>query len=398
MYFFEQGFFHFSKINKNIEGTNNNTYFCAMEKRKFYILLTVLLPLLLVSCGKGKILDEPTPLPPAPNPPVVTPGENGGGSGTHAWEANRGKIIRPAAGNGWTVTPVEEGIVYYSFSGKEPVTNTNQRIFVTEIDLNNTSFSVKLGYYSGKTTASNVLKQTGAIASINAGYEKAALYLKCNNTVISTISAETIGSTGVPQWKSEAAVYMDQERDVRIEFTGRGMSLAEWRNVYRVRAGTETTFITSAPMLIDDYEPVGERFCALHPLAASGPNCSENPYVHQGSDTNPRTALAKTEDNHLFFIVVDGRREGISKGISAADLTKFLVNNFNPQSAINMDGGGSSTMCVRGQGDPVTFVVNYPCDNRNEDKNGSPKETDGPDHAGERPRDTFFYVVKNQTP
>ena len=220
-----------------------------------------------------------------------------------------------------------------------------------------------------------------------------------NGSTISSISADTIGDTGVPQWKSEAAVYLDQDRDVRIEFTGKGMNLAEWRAVYRKRAATEKNFITSAPMLIDDYEPVGVDFCTLHPKSAyldkdRKDNNSENPYNHQGSNTNPRTALAKTENNHLLFIVVDGRRPGVSTGLSAANLTKFLVNNFNPQYAINLDGGGSSTMCVQGQGDPTTHVVNYPTDNMSADKNGSPKESNGPDHAGERPRDTFFYVVR----
>lgn len=368
-----------------------------MKKNSLYIWILAL-PLLLWACGGGS---KANVVPPPPQPavpedsPTVNPEDDDDDDDTpKPWDVNRGKVVRPTAGNGWTVTPIEEGIIYYTFDGKEPVTNTNQRIFITEIDLNNTSYAVKLGYYSSNSTASKVLKGTGAIACINGGYEKAALYLKVNGSVISTITADKVGTTGVPQWKSEAAVYLDQERDVRIEFTGKGMNLAEWRSTYRARATKENTFITSAPMLIDDYEPVGESFCTLHPLAAWGPDCSENPYRHQGSDTNPRTALAKTEDNHLLFIAVDGRREGISRGISAANLTKFLVKNFNPQSAINLDGGGSTTMCVRGQGDPETFVVNYPCDNRTEAKNGAPKESGGPDHKGERPRDTFFYVVE----
>ncbi len=366
-----------------------------MKFKRLYLLL-VLFPLVL-ACTKGDGGGSSVP-PPPDNGQTNNNGNNGNGNTgddtPKPWDVNRGKIVRPTEGGGWTVTPIEEGIIYYAFDGKESITGTNQRIFITEIDLTNTSYAVKLGYYSSNSTASKVLKGTGAIACINGGYEKAALYLKVNGSVISTITADEVGTTGVPQWKSEAAIYMDQERDVRIEFTGRDMNLAEWRSTYRTRAKEERTFITSAPMLIDDFEPVGETFCALHPLASSGPDCSENPFRHQASDTNPRTALAKTEDNHLLFIVVDGRREGISRGISAANLTKFLVKNFNPQSAINLDGGGSSTMCVRGQGDPETFVVNYPCDNRTEAKNGAAKESGGPDHAGERPRDTFFYVVK----
>lgn len=372
-----------------------------MKKSKLYLLI-VLFPLLLFACkGSDPIVEVPGP-PTPEKPDNGNEGDNKEDDDTtpKPWDENRGKTVRPSAGNGWTVTPIEDGIIYYAFDGKEAVTKANQRIFITEIDLNNTSYSVKLGYYSSSITASKVFKGTNAIACINAGYEKAALYLKVNGTTQSNISADTIGDTGVPQWKSEAAVYLNQDRDVRIEFTGKGMNLAEWRSVYRQRAAKENTFITSAPMLIDDFEPVGKDFCTLHPKSAyldkNGKDSnSENPYNHQGSNTNPRTALAKTENNHLLFIVVDGRRPNISTGISAANLTQFLVNNFNPQYAINLDGGGSSAMCVQGQGDPTTHVVNYPCDNMNSaGKDGSPKESNGPDHAGERPRDTFFYVVK----
>ena len=350
--------------------------------------MLVLFPLVL-ACTKG---NEPNSVPPPP--PVVNPGGGEVPGQTHAWDANRGKVVRPQAGNGWTVTTIEDGVDYYAFEGKESITGTNQHIYVTDIDLAK-PYSVKLGYYSPSTTASKVFAATNAVACINGGYEKTALYLKVNGTTLSTITASTIGTTDVPQWKSEAAVYLNQDQDFRIEFTGKDMTLAQWRTTYAERAKSEKTFITSAPMLIDDYEPVGEDFCAKHPKADWGSDVSENPYNHQSSNTNPRTAIAKTENNHVLFIVVDGRRDGFAKGISARNLTKFLVANFNPQYAINLDGGGSSTMCVKGQGDPVTHVVNYPCDNRSsEGKDGSPKETDGPDHAGQRPRDTFFYVVK----
>ena len=347
---------------------------------------------LLLGCGKD---NGGSAVPPPPPTTPETPGDEKPDDGPHPWDENRGKVVRPQAGNGWTVTTVDEGIIYYAFEGTESVSGAKQRIFVTDIDLNNTTYQVKMGYYSGNSTASKVLKGTGALASINGGYERGSLWLRVNGSNISTLPNDYIGDTGVPQWKSEAAVYLNNERDVRIEFTGRGKNLAEWRSAYRAKCSTEQTFITSAPMLIDDFEPVGVDFCTLHPKASSGPDVSENPYNHQASTTNPRTAIAKTENNHVLFIVVDGRRPSVSRGISAAELTKFLVKNFNPQYAINLDGGGSSTMCVRGQGDPTTFVVNYPCDNMSgAGKDGSPKESGGPDHAGERPRDTFFYVVK----
>lgn len=369
---------------------------------------------LLLSCGKGNNSTYSIPPPPSAGP--VTPPEDEedpeDDNTPKPWDANRGKVVRPQAGNGWTITTIEPGIIYYAFNGYDNVSGANQWIYVTEIDLNKPDYAVKLGYYSNNSTASRVMKSTGAIASINAGYEKAALWLQLNGSTYSSISAATIGSTGVPQWKSEAAIYLNQDQDVRIRFTGKGKTLSEWRTLYGYKAQTERNFITSAPMLIDDYKPVGLDFCTLHP-ANQYPDKdgkttnSENPYNHQNSTTNPRTAIAQTAEGQVFFIVVDGRRgNSVARGISCTQLTNFLVKYFNPQYAINLDGGGSSTMCVQGQGDPDTHVVNYPCDNRagqSEDSRKTtiegkevirPLETNGPDHAGERGRDTFFYVVK----
>ena len=97
---------------------------------------------------------------------------------------------------------------------------------------------------------------------------------------------------------------------------------------------------------------------------------------------HPRTAVAITTDNHFLMIVVDGRRAGIGEGMSARELTRFIKANFNPRWALNMDGGGSSTLCVEGQGDPKTNVVNYPTDNKRYD------------HAGERRLNTHFCLVR----
>ena len=82
------------------------------------------------------------------------------------------------------------------------------------------------------------------------------------------------------------------------------------------------------------------------------------------------------------MVVVDGRRPGLSEGMSARELTEFLQENFHPKDALNMDGGGSSTLCIQGQGDPDTHVVNYPTDNKVYD------------HSGERFLTSFFYLVK----
>ena len=71
------------------------------------------------------------------------------------------------------------------------------------------------------------------------------------------------------------------------------------------------------------------------------------------------------------MVVVDGRRAGVSEGMSARELTRFLRKNFNPRYALNMDGGGSSTLVIAGEGDPETHVVNRPTDAKGERLVGS---------------------------
>ena len=58
---------------------------------------------------------------------------------------------------------------------------------------------------------------------------------------------------------------------------------------------------------------------------------------------NPRTALGYYEPGHYCLVVVDGRQQGYSKGITMKDLSR-LFYNLGCVSAYNLDGGESSAM------------------------------------------------------
>ena len=60
--------------------------------------------------------------------------------------------------------------------------------------------------------------------------------------------------------------------------------------------------------------------------------------------------------------------------MNAAEVTRFIAKYFNPQWAINMDGGGSTTLTVKGLGHPETNVVNYPTDGGTHDHTGERSE------------------------
>jgi exopolysaccharide biosynthesis protein len=63
---------------------------------------------------------------------------------------------------------------------------------------------------------------------------------------------------------------------------------------------------------------------------------------------NPRTAVGITQNGRgLIFLVADGRQPGYSEGLNLHELVSVL-KSFGAHHAINMDGGGSSTMVIRG--------------------------------------------------
>jgi exopolysaccharide biosynthesis protein len=81
-----------------------------------------------------------------------------------------------------------------------------------------------------------------------------------------------------------------------------------------------------------------------------------------------RTLAGVTEDGRLLLVTVDGRRPGWSVGMTLPEAAR-LMRSLGARDALNLDGGGSTTMVVRGQ------VVNRPSD-----------------RVGERPVSDALYV------
>jgi hypothetical protein len=74
-------------------------------------------------------------------------------------------------------------------------------------------------------------------------------------------------------------------------------------------------------------------------------------------DRNPRTGIGFTAKGQLLLVVVDGRRYGWSAGMTLVEFAT-LFKELGAVRALNLDGGGSSTMVVNGK------VVNKPSDDR----------------------------------
>ncbi|PFA69127.1 hypothetical protein CN378_04405 [Bacillus sp. AFS015802] len=91
----------------------------------------------------------------------------------------------------------------------------------------------------------------------------------------------------------------------------------------------------------------------------------KNSQVYQtpqtGEEKEPRTAVGIKADGDVFFAVIDGRQEPYSSGISMPDLAQLMID-LGAVSALNLDGGGSSTFTTRTLGGDDLEVDNMPSD------------------------------------
>jgi len=72
-------------------------------------------------------------------------------------------------------------------------------------------------------------------------------------------------------------------------------------------------------------------------------------------ELHPRTAVGLRADGTWVFVVVDGRQPGLSIGMNLKEVTG-LLQSLDCVDALNLDGGGSSTLYLQGK------IVNSPSD------------------------------------
>jgi hypothetical protein len=72
-------------------------------------------------------------------------------------------------------------------------------------------------------------------------------------------------------------------------------------------------------------------------------------------EPHPRTAIGALADGRALLLVADGRRPPERVGLALDDLARLLIE-LGAVEAINLDGGGSTTMVVQGK------LVNFPTD------------------------------------
>jgi exopolysaccharide biosynthesis protein len=104
----------------------------------------------------------------------------------------------------------------------------------------------------------------------------------------------------------------------------------------------DTDVIGGGPYLVKDGRPVVDAFTEgfEHPGDPSF-------YYAFGIARNPRTMAGVTSDGDLLLVTVDGRQPGYSVGLSFPEEAR-LMRALGSAQALNLDGGGSTTMVIDG--------------------------------------------------
>jgi hypothetical protein len=144
-----------------------------------------------------------------------------------------------------------------------------------------------------------------------------------------------------------------------------GMGVREDVQLWNALAG-------SGQILTDGVKTIPEYTDATHPdaLLTPGPvpplGSLPLTYTRAGRHwydlSNARTAIGITQDGRtLVLFTVDGTNGG--HGLQVGEVADLLKNDYGVWNALNLDGGGSTTMAVE---DPLTHMrklVNVPADN-----------------------------------
>src|SRR5215212_10671219 len=230
-------------------------------------------------------------------------------------------LLLAAAGALADWTTVAPGVDYQEFVGE------HRDVHVARIDLNSDAVMIIATPEAHRgTTVSDYAKKNKALVAINADYF---------DTKFNPIGL-ALGPCG--QWQGTK----DTAREGVIA-VGRGKALIQKQaEVFDPVESWVGAAVSGWPILVK---------------ACTALTAKELP----GSDAftrapHPRTAVGLSKDGKkMYFVVADGRRTGIP-GMTLAQLAEFMSDELGACTGRNLDGGGSSAMCVSDR------LVNRPSD------------------------------------
>lgn len=195
---------------------------------------------------------------------------------------------------------------------------------------------------SGRETVQTLANRYGAFAAINGGFWKQdgspAGILKIDHQWygIPQKPRGAIGWSNSPHKVVIDRVLTEQLNNEHIyEVIPASTTSFEWQDLEHIVGGTPV--LISNGHLVEDYSPEQVLDSFL-------------------TNRHPRTAVGIKATGEWVFIVVDGRYLGFLGGVTIRKLAEFMLFLGCVQ-ALNLDGGGSSTLVYDG------VVINIPCGN-----------------------------------
>ena len=126
--------------------------------------------------------------------------------------------------------------------------------------------------------------------------------------------------------------------------------------------GKHDTFDVITPEGVELYNAVAGSDL----IVIDGQPLDDQPDRQFFTTAHPRTAIGYTEDNRLLLVTVDGRQPGISEGMPLNELAELMIE-LGAIQALNLDGGGSTTLAIA---DPDPRVINQPSSQDDEGRYG----------------------------
>lgn len=80
--------------------------------------------------------------------------------------------------------------------------------------------------------------------------------------------------------------------------------------------------------------------------------------IFNDTEKHPRTLIGYTRDNVVYLVLVDGRQSAHSVGMTYDELAA-VMRGLEVKEAINLDGGGSSTMVLKNESNNFDIVNKY---------------------------------------
>ena len=214
------------------------------------------------------------------------------------------------------------------------------------------------------TRLSATAKASNGDFGVNAGYwdvriDKPSTFLKLNNEQLA-VTAD-----------------FEKERVDGLVCVGKKKVVLDY-----CKAGHESAYskkfkniLAAGPVLIDEGKAIDHDAYTKGMVDNAGGKPVGAFYTY--TQRHPRTAIGTDKKGNVYLVVVDGRSKGNAEGVTITELTKICAW-LGMRDAINLDGGGSSSMWTAEEG-----TVSYPCRNKKFD------------HAGER-RVSSCVIVKSK--